>query len=113
MKNKPKISALICVDPARCLRKTVDNKTPLDILWDLKQAFDSSDEVNVTPRKCIFGCTYGPRMDVINHETKEKTVYGSIDGKVEISVRGIVDMNKIPNNPQDLIRHSNISKDKG
>ena len=113
MENKPKISALICVDPARCLWKKIDNKTPLDILWELKQAFDSSENVNVTACKCIFGCTYGPRMDIINHETKEKTIYGSIDGEVEISVRGVVNMNKIPNNPQDLLPRPNISKDLG
>ena len=108
MNNKPKISALVCVDPARCLWKTIEGKTPLDLAWELKQQFGSSKDINTTPCKCIFGCTYGPRIDIINHETKEKTLYGSVNKKVEISVRGIVAMNKIPKNVNELFKDSDI-----
>lgn len=113
MNNKPKISALVCIDPSRCLQKRIDNKTPLDILWDLKNQFKEQDNIKVTPCKCIFGCTYGPRVDIINHETKEKTLYGSINGTVNISVRGKVEMNKIPSDPNDLIIGPAINNDKG
>ncbi|HCG91216.1 MAG TPA: hypothetical protein DEZ08_05200 [Dehalococcoidia bacterium] len=103
MKDKSKISALVCVDSARCLWKSTNGKGPLDILWELKQLYDNDDKVTISPCRCIFGCTYGPRVDLINHDTKEKNLYGSIQGIFEISVRGKVTINQLPQDLNKLI----------
>jgi len=60
------------------------------------------DRVQATPCRCIFGCTYGPRIDIINRATGEKLLYGSVEGRVNISVRGRVDMKRIPENLIEL-----------
>lgn len=62
--------------------------------------------VKATPCQCIFGCTYGPRFDVFNRSTGEKTLYGTVSGPVTISVRGRVTMERIPENLQDLIQET-------
>ena len=64
--------------------------------------------VQATPCRCIFGCTYGPRIDVINRATGEKILYGSVEAPVNISVRGRVDMKKIPEGLFELVR-ANLS----
>ena len=70
-----------------------------------------ADRVQATPCRCIFGCTYGPRIDVINRATGEKVLYGSLEAPVVISVRGRVDMKKIPDQlieiAQDNLTRSN------
>ena len=67
-----------------------------------------ADRVQATPCRCIFGCTYGPRIDVINRATGEKILYGSVEATVNISVRGRVDMKKIPEGMIELVR-ANLS----
>ena len=49
-----------------------------------------------SPIACILGCTYGPRIDVAKRWAGEKSLYGTMEGKVTISIRGRVKMLKIP-----------------
>ncbi len=62
------------------------------------------ERVRVSPCQCIFGCTYGPRADVIRRWDGNKRLYGSVSGRVTISVRGRVDMNAIPVDLSDMLR---------
>ena len=55
-----------------------------------------TERVKVTHCRCIFGCTYGPRIDVAKRWSGGKALYGNVDGEVTISIRGRVKMSKIP-----------------
>ena len=81
-------------------RYTVDLEYLRELLREIQDQIKEHDlagRVQATPCRCIFGCTYGPRIDVINRATGEKILYGSVEAQVYISVRGRVDMNQIPN----------------
>ena len=80
----------------------------LQEIRDQVRAQGLADRVQATPCRCIFGCTYGPRIDVINRATGEKILYGSVEATVNISVRGRVDMKKIPEGMIELVR-ANLS----
>lgn len=62
------------------------------------------ERVSVTECQCIFGCTYGPRADLIRRWDGQKRLYGSVSGPVTISVRGRVDMQAIPERLADILR---------
>ena len=101
------LNIIVCVDPRRCLSLRFRGRNSLELLREIVELVDdqeSAGRVKATPCQCIFGCTYGPRIDVINRGTGQKTLYGAVSGPVNISVRGRVTMEQIPENLQDLIR---------
>mgnify|MGYP001082798222 CR=1 len=101
------LNIIVCVDPRRCLALRYNGRSSLELLreiGDLVGEQGLGGQVRATPCQCIFGCTYGPRLDVINRGTGEKTLYGAVSGPVTISVRGRVSMERIPDDLQDLIR---------
>ena len=103
--SKPDLNIIVCVDPQRCLSLEYQGRNSERLLQEiLDQVKDRGleDRVQATPCRCIFGCTYGPRIDVINRTTGEKVLYGSVEASVYISVRGQVDMKKIPGDLIDL-----------
>ena len=97
----------MCVDPRRCLALNSKGRNSLELLQEIGDRVSEeglAGQVKATSCQCIFGCTYGPRIDVINRSTGKKTLYGTISGPVTISVRGRVTMAQIPDNLQDLIQ---------
>jgi hypothetical protein len=62
------------------------------------------EQVKVTPCRCIFGCTYGPRIDVARRWSGEKVLYGTIEGEATISRRGRVEFLEIPEDLSGLIK---------
>ena len=80
------------------------------LLAELQQAARDpslADQVQVTQCQCIFGCTYGPRIDVARRWSGEKAIYGSIEGDAYITLRGVVRFAQIPEALSDLI-HQNL-----
>ncbi len=111
---KPDLNIIVCVDPQRCLALEYQGRNSEKLLQDIQDEVRDhglADRVQATPCRCIFGCTYGPRIDVINRATGEKNLYGSVEAPVIISVRGRVDMKKIPDQlieiAQDNLTRSN------
>ena len=102
-----RLNIIVCVDPARCLNLRYRGRSSLELLEDIQEAVQAEGlegQVKATPCRCIFGCTYGPRIDVIDRSGRQKTLYGSAKGPVTISVRGRVNMELIPEEPEDLFR---------
>ena len=100
------LNIIVCVDPSRCLALSYRGRNSVDILRSVQGLIldeGLEEQVKATHCRCIFGCTYGPRIDVINRASREKTLYGSTGGPVTISVRGRVNMKRIPENLRDLI----------
>lgn len=109
--SKPDLNIIVCVDPQRCLMLEYRGRNAEKLLQEIRdqvRAHGLADRVQATPCRCIFGCTYGPRIDVINRATGEKILYGSVEATVNISVRGRVDMKKIPEGMIELVR-ANLS----
>lgn len=104
--EKPELSIIVCVDPSRCLNmRSSGGRNSQELLREIQEQLMGQRldrKVRATPCHCIFGCTYGPRIDVINRDTGKKVLYGSVEGQVNISVRGRVDMHKTPDNLIDL-----------
>ena len=101
------LNIIVCVDPRRCLALNYRGRNSLELLQEIEDRVSGlglANQVKATPCQCIFGCTYGPRIDVINRSTGEKSLYGAIGGPVTISVRGRVEMKQIPDDLQDLIQ---------
>ena len=97
---KRDLNIIVCIDPQRCLTLEYEGRDSRELLREIQDQIKEHDlagRVQATPCRCIFGCTYGPRIDVINRATGEKILYGSVEAQVYISVRGRVDMNQIPN----------------
>lgn len=108
---KPDLNIIVCVDPQRCLALNFQGRDSRGLLQEIQDQITNNglaDRVQATPCRCIFGCTYGPRIDVINRTTGEKTLYGAVEARVEISVRGRVDMKKIPDGLIELAQ-ANLS----
>lgn len=108
---KPDLNIIVCVDPQRCLTLKYQGRNSGTLLQEIQdQVRDQglAERVQATPCRCIFGCTYGPRIDVINRATGEKVLYGSVEAPVIISVRGRVDMKKIPDHLIELAQ-ANLS----
>ena len=81
-------------------------RDPAALLEELKETVEErelGERVRVTPCQCIFGCTYGPRIDVARRWSGEKLLYGTTEAKVTISVRGNVEMSEIPRVLEELI----------
>lgn len=101
------LNIIVCVDPRRCLSQLCEGRNGADILRELRASVTKEglvDQVQVTPCRCIFGCTYGPRIDVIQKWSGEKLLYGSIEGQALISHRGRVRFSKIPPDLGEIIR---------
>lgn len=96
----------MCVDPRRCLHLKSHGRDAAQLLGGLKAAVRQhrlESRVQVTPCRCIFGCSYGPRIDVARRWSGEKVLYGTSQGELTISVRGAVKMAKIPPVLLDLV----------
>ena len=108
---KPDLNIIVCVDPQRCLALEYQGRNSEKLLQEIQDQVRCNgleSRVQATPCRCIFGCTYGPRIDIINRATGEKLLYGSVEAPVIISVRGRVDMKKIPDKLIDLAQ-ANLS----
>ena len=102
-----RLNIIVCVDARRCLALKFRGRNSLELLRDLQEHVETeglAQQVQATPCQCIFGCTYGPRIDAINRDTRRKTLYGAVGGTVSISVRGRVQMEQIPEDLQQLIQ---------
>jgi predicted metal-binding protein len=104
---RPDLNIIVCVDPRSCLSHHSRGRHGQALLQELRQVVEQDglkDQVQVTPCRCIFGCTYGPRMDVARRWSGEKLLYGTSQGQVTISRRGRVAMNSIPADLRQLLR---------
>jgi hypothetical protein len=102
--RRPDLNIIVCVDPRRCLRQQSRGRSSEELLQGLKHAVQEQgleEQVQVTPCCCIFGCTYGPRIDVARRWSGEKVLYGTVEGATTISRRGAVEFLEIP---EDLLR---------
>ena len=93
------LNIIVCVDPVRCLRLRYQGRTSLELLQEIQGAVQEEGLEGQ-----VKACTYGPRIDVIDRTSRQKTLYGSAKGQVTISVRGRVNMELIPEEPADLFR---------
>ncbi len=104
---QPDLNIIVCVDPRSCLSHYSRGRNGRDLLLELCEVAQQEGlehRVQVTPCRCIFGCTYGPRLDVARRWSGEKLLYGTSQGRVNISRRGRVDMNQIPADLGQLLR---------
>ena len=62
------------------------------------------ETVQVTPCRCIFGCTYGPRIDLVQRRSGEKVLYGIGTGEVTITRRGMVSLREIPADLAEMVK---------
>ena len=93
------LNIIVCVDPRRCLSQRCDGRNGAAMLRELRASVTEQgleNQVQVTPCRCIFGCTYGPRVDVIQKWSGENLLYGSMEGEALISRRGWVRFRRIP-----------------
>jgi len=98
------LNVIVCTDPRRCAGASVDGRYGDELVNYLRQVVLENGlaaRVQVTECRCIFGCTYGPRIDVARRWSGEKLLYGGVDGDAVISLRGRVRFNRIP---EDLSR---------
>ncbi len=103
----PELNIIVCVDPRVCGHPAFPGVNGYKLLDRLAEAVGEQgleERVRVTECQCIFGCTYGPRADVIRRWDGQKRLYGSVSGPVTISVRGRVDMNAIPSDLSGMLR---------
>ena len=102
----PDLNVIVCVDPRKCLQARSGGRNGPELLEALRaSALDAGleERVQVTPCRCILGCTYGPRIDVARRWSGEKRLYGTIEGEVVISIRGRVEMTQLPSDLTALL----------
>ena len=100
----------VCVNPDGCLGKKVLARRdeggelreygPQEILGVLRDTIRDGgleEEVRLQEKVCLWGCTFGPRIDVVNGP--RVYLYGRQDYRGPISVRGDVVIRSIPNLP--------------
>ena len=107
--SKYQVNVIVCTDPRRCAYSQNNGRTGLQLLAELREAaLDPSleDQVQVTKCQCIFGCTYGPRIDVARRWRGDKVIYGSIEGNAAITLRGVVRFTRIPDELRCLIEEN-------
>ncbi len=98
-KPRPDLNVIVCVDPRKCLYARSQGRSGAELLQELQvvaRELGVQDAVQVTPCRRIFGCTYGPRINVAKRWSGEKVLYGSINGEATITRRGTVRFRKIP-----------------
>ena len=103
------VNIIVCTDPSRCLHRSSYGRNGEQLLQELQQLVSQhrlQDQVQVTPCRCIFGCTYGPRIDVARRWSGEKVLYGTAQGEAAISRRGTVRFSEIPEVLLDLIKQN-------
>ena len=99
------VNIIVCTDIWGCVDQQVYGCNGPALLKELRSAVNEhglESRVQVTPCNCIFGCTYGPRVDVARRWSGEKILYGTAEGQVTISVRGTVSMSRFPQELLDL-----------
>ena len=103
---RPDLNIIVCVDPRKCMFVCSKGRTGAKLFQELNTAVRDlglQDAVQVTPCRCIFGCTYGPRIDLAKRWSGEKVLYGTIDGEATITRRGTVRFQEIPNEISRII----------
>lgn len=103
------VNIIVCTDPARCLHRSSHGRNAEQLLQELQHAVDQhrlQEQVQVTACRCIFGCTYGPRIDVARRWSGEKLLYGTVQGQADITRRGAVRFSKIPEDLLDLLKEN-------
>lgn len=101
------VNFIVCTDPVRCLQRHSHGRNGESLLQELRDLVYQQgleEQVQVTPCRCIFGCTYGPRIDVARRWSGEKLLYGTTGGPASISRRGPVSFSEIPEDLLELIR---------
>ncbi len=104
--KRPELNIVVCTDDSQCAILSSEGRNPYVVLDGLRKAVRAQgleDTVQVTHCRCIFGCTYGPRIDVSRRWSGEKVLYGTVEGEVTISVRGRVKMRRIPSELLDIL----------
>ena len=100
------LNVIVCVDPRKCLFARHQGRSGAELLQELQAVVQErglGDTVQVTPCRCIFGCTYGPRIDVAKRWSGEKVLYGSIQGEATITRRGTVRFQEVPHQISRMI----------
>ena len=103
---RPELIIIVCIDSRECRYLEFQGRTGEELLHELGAlVIDEGLEelVQVTPCRCILGCTYGPRIDVARRWSGEKLLYGAGAGETNISIRGRVKFQQIPGELRDLI----------
>jgi hypothetical protein len=103
------VNIIVCTDPSRCLHRNSYGRNGEELLHELQQLvgqYSLQERVQVTQCRCIFGCTYGPRIDVARRWSGEKVLYGTTQGEAAISRRGTVSLSEIPEDLLDLIKQN-------
>ena len=78
--TRPDLNVIVCLDRRHCLNATYDGRNGPALLEELRAYVEESgleEQVQVTPCRCILGCTYGPRIDVAQRWSGEKRLYGA------------------------------------
>ncbi len=105
----PSVNIIVCTDPRRCRHLEFEGRNGEDLLAELTDSVSRQgleEQVQVTRCNCIFGCTYGPRMDVARRWSGEKELFGSLDGRVVITRRGAVNFSRIPPDLDGFVRNN-------
>ncbi len=103
---RPDLNIIVCVDTRKCLWAESYGRSGEELLAELRRAVDDEDleeAVQVTPCFCIFGCTYGPRIDLVQRWSGEKILYGIGTGEVTITRRGRISLREIPPNLSEMV----------
>ena len=106
---RPDLNIIVCVDARKCLWAESYGRSGGELLAELRRAVDDEgleEAVQVTPCYCIFGCTYGPRIDLVQRWSGEKILYGIGTGEVSITRRGKVSLREIPPNLSEMVRRN-------
>ncbi len=106
---RPDLNIIVCVDARKCLWAESYGRSGEDLLAELRRAVDEEgleEAVQVTPCLCIYGCTYGPRIDLVQRWSGEKILYGIGTGEVSITRRGKVSLREIPPNLSEMVRRN-------
>ena len=105
--HERELNIIVCIDPRRCGYVADDmGRSGPELLRGLQRTVADegwADKVQVTPCRCIFGCTYGPRLDAVSRTGGGKVLYGSTEGKATITRRGTVDFRRIPSDLTRLV----------
>ena len=107
--NRPELNIIVCVDPRKCLWAESYGRNGEDLLVELGRTVHDEgleESVQVTPCHCIFGCTYGPRIDLAQRWSGEKILYGIGTGEVTITRRGKVSLREIPPSLSEMVRRN-------
>ncbi len=103
----------VCVNPDGCLgRKVLARRDeggepreygPREILGVLREIIRDGGldgEVRLQEKVCLWGCTFGPRIDVVKEGVVSRVyLYGREDYRGPISMRGKVQIRGISNLP--------------